>query len=132
MTAIASAGMKRKLLTVAAVVAAVVAVAVWFFARQSGSERPFTDLNAAVAELKGWEVHTPPPEPGPYRKLPDESFLAGGDDTAMNVSLSDGNGKMVERLRLKSEPTFDQLVVKFETPTGRRTMAVLKRPRQGK
>lgn len=117
----------------AAVVAAVVAVGVWYFARQTGAtEKPFTDLNAAVAELKGWEVHTPPPEPGPYRKLPDESFLAGGGDTAMNVSLSDGKGKMVERLRLKSEPTFDQLVVKFETPTGRRTMAVLKRPLQRK
>jgi len=116
----------------AAVGAAVVAIGVWFFARQSGSERPFTDLNAAVAELKGWEIHTPPPEPGPYRKLPDESFLGGGSDTAMSVAVSDGSGNIVERLRLKSEPMFDQLVVKLETPTGRRTLAVLKRPRQGK
>lgn len=124
---------KRKVLTGAAVVAAVAAVAVWYFARQPGaSEKPFTDLNAAIAELKGWEVHTPPPEPGPYRKLPDDSFLAGGGDSAMSVAVSDGSGNIAERLRLKSEPTFDQLVVKFETPTGRRTMAVLKRPLQGK
>lgn len=117
----------------AAVVAAVVAIGVWYYARSGGvPEKPFTDLNAAVAELKGWEVHTPPPEPGPYRKLPDDSFLVGGGDTAMSVAVSDGSGNLVERLRLKSEPTFDQLVVKFETPTGRRTMAVLKRPRQAK
>ena len=92
------------------------------------NDRPYGDLDAALAPYRasGWTLHTPPPHPGPYRNGRAGASVGAGDSTICRVR--DGE-KVVEELRVEGNPAFDQLVVNLETPGGRETMAVLKRPR---
>jgi hypothetical protein len=122
----------RRLVLMSLILAACAAAAwlEWRPARPS-TERPFTDLDTALAPhlSAGWQVSTPPKQPGPYRALPGEtSELPAGKGNAMAFRVWEG-GAVAEELRLESNPAFDQLVVYLETEAGRRTIAVLKRPR---
>lgn len=90
------------------------------------ASHPFADLGTALAALPGWELHRAPPHAGPYRVLPESSLLGGAG--ALNCRVREG-GSVVEEMRLEGNAEYDQLVVRLDTPSGRRTMAVLKRPR---
>jgi|GEM_PF-5240880 len=119
----------RRLVLILLLTAGVGSVLLWWRGRPEAANqlggRPFTDLNTALAAWPGWQLHTPPPHPGPYRPLPGESVSASG---GMVCRVWD-HGAVVEELRLEINPAFDQMVVYLETPGGRRTMAVLKHPR---
>jgi hypothetical protein len=129
--------MKRRGLGLAFVLA-VGGIALWWQSRQAqptpnktSTNRQFTDLDTALAtELPGWKLHTPPPHPGPYRLLPESSLVVGDGKSGAICRVRDTSGAVVEELRLEGNPEFDQMVVRLETPSGRQTMAVLKRPRQ--
>lgn len=127
---------RRRLVVVLALAAACGGVAAWLWARQPSpvavvAERPFTDLETALAEegANGWELHISPRVPGPYRLLPGGTVL-GGDPNMRSISrVRDKSGAVLEEQELQGNPAFDQIVVYLETLDGRQTMAVLKRPR---
>jgi hypothetical protein len=128
---------RRRLLVALALALGVVGVAARTRSRPTSIDRsgpapveqPFTDLGTAT-EVPGWELHIPLRHPGPYRRFraAGESMLGGSDKTSMICRVRDG-GTVVEELRVEGNPAFDQLVIQLETPSGQRTMAVLKRPR---
>lgn len=125
---------RRRLLVLLAVAAVAGASAAAWLAHHSTAplaERPFTDLATALANdgPHGWELHIAPREAGPYRLLRDGSVLGGSPQTEMTCTVRDSSGAVLEEVKLKGDPAFDQVVKYLETPSGRKTMVVLRRPR---
>jgi hypothetical protein len=125
--------MKRRRLLVLLIVAIVAGAsfAAWRHAPAvAARERPFTDLNTALAEgPRGWELHIAPRHPGPYRLRPEGPVLGLNPQSELICRVRDSAGTVLEEVKLKGNPAFDQTVVYFDTPDGRKTMAVLRRPR---
>jgi hypothetical protein len=118
------------------VIAVVVLAGIGVFAamqERSNNKReggpPFTDLNTALAPMRahGWKVLVPPKDPGPYRMLPQEPGAGGG--SGLQAHIKDKSGQVIEEIKLDPSPDTEQTIVYLETPSGRVTMAGLKRPK---
>ena len=89
---------------------------------------PFTSLEVALETKLGWTLHIPPQHPGPYRLIPG-GMMAGEPPTKTTSYVNGEDGEVLEEIRIDPNKELDQSIVWLETPTGRRTMAVLKRKR---
>ncbi len=88
---------------------------------------PFTDIDTALVPetTNGWKLSIPPPQPGPYRLLP--GGPVSGVGSGLQAHIRDKSGQVIEELKLEPIPGYDQAIVILETPSGRQTMAALKR-----
>lgn len=93
----------------------------------------YTDLETAIANgsTPDWKLHIRPQHPGPYYLLPNSVLVGGGVGFEWKTTgqIYDESGKVIEELPLIGNDEFDQCLIYLETPSGRWTVAALKRMR---